>query len=139
MTNRKRKTLYWLFKLLSVVVSCALPIWAIYEKFPIWTLTHGATRSVGAGGIICLVVILIVFRKSVFDFFSERLKLRHAPPLVIWLAMLIVSYILVYINSFIQDLTTVFWMGLIGCGIGTVLTFIAENRYGNKKEEKADE
>ena len=138
MTNRKRKTLYWLYKLLSVVISCALPIWAIYEKFPVWTLTHGATRSVGAGGILVLIVLLVIFRKAVFNFLEEKLKLRHAPPIVIWLAMLIVSYILVYINSFIQDLTTVFWMGLIGCAIGTVLTFIAENRYGNK-EDKTNE
>lgn len=137
--TRKHKTLYWLFKLLSIVVSCALPIWAIYEKFPIWTMTHGASRSVGVGAILVLIVLLVIFRKAVFNFLEEKLKLRHAPPLVIWLAMLIVSYILVYINRFINDLTTVFWMGLIGCAIGTVLTFIAENRFGNKKEEKADE
>ncbi len=132
---RKHKTLYWLFKLLSIVVSCALPIWAIYEKFPIWTMTHGASRSVGVGGILVLIVLLVIFRKAVFKFFEEKLKLRHAPPLVIWLAMLILSYILVYINSFIQDLTTVFWMGLLGCAIGTALTFIAENKFGKKKEE----
>jgi uncharacterized membrane protein len=92
----------------------------------------------GVGGILVLIVLLVIFRKSVFNFFAEKLKLKHAPPLVIWLAMLIVSYILVYINRFINDLTTVFWMGLIGCAIGTVLTFIAENRFG-KKEEKKDE
>lgn len=139
MTTKNRKALYWLFKLLSVVISCALPIWAIYEKFPVWNMTHGASRSVGVGGILVLIVILVVFRKAVFNFFEEKLKLRHAPPIVIWLAMLIVSYILVYINSFIHDLTTVFWMGLIGCAIGTVLTFIAENKFGKKREEKADE
>ena len=139
MSSKKRKALYWLFKALSVIISCALPIWAIYEKFPIWTMTHGATRSVGAGGILCLIVILIVFRKSVFNFFAEKLNLKHAPPIVIWLAMLIVSYILTYINSFINDLNTVFWMGLVGCAIGTVLTFIAENKFGEKKEEKTNE
>ncbi len=25
-----------------------------------------------------------------------------------------------------KDMTTVFWMGLIGCAIGTVLTYISE-------------
>lgn len=138
MTTRKRKTFYWLFKILSVAISCAFPIWAIYEKFPVWTYTYGTTRSVGVGGILVLIVILIIFRRSVFNFIRDKLKLKHAPPLVIWLAMLVISYILVYINHFIQDLTTVFWMGLIGCAIGTVLTFIAENRYG-EKEEKKDE
>ena len=135
MLQKKRKR-YWFYKILSVLVSCAFPIWAIYEKFPVWTMTHGATRSVGAGGILCMIVILIVFRKSVFKFLADRLKLRHAPPMVVWLALLIVSYILIYINSFLQDLNTVFWMGLIGCSIGTVLTYIAENRYGNKEEKK---
>jgi Na+-driven multidrug efflux pump len=49
--------------------------------------------------------------------------------------MLILSYVLLYISNFIQDLTTVFWMGLVGCAIGTVLTYIAENWYGKKKED----
>lgn len=135
MTEKKRKRSYWLFKILSVIVSCALPIWAIWEKFPIWTYTHGTTRSVGVGGILVLVVILVVFRKAVFKFIVDKLKLRHAPPLAVWLGMLVVSYVLVYIGNFIQDLTTVFWMGLIGCAIGTVLTYIAEHRYGEKVEK----
>lgn len=134
MTNRKRKTFYWLFKILSVLVSCALPIWAIWEKFPIWTYTYGTSRSVGVGGILVLIVLLMVFRKAVFKFIVDKLKLRHAPPLAVWLVMLIISYILVYIGNFIRDLTTVFWMGFIGCAIGTVLTFIAEHRFGKKEE-----
>lgn len=137
MTERKRKTFYWLFKILSVIVSCALPIWAIWEKFPIWTYNYGTTRSVGVGGIIALIVLLIVFRKTVFNFIVDKLKLKHAPPLVVWLVMLIISYILIYIGNFIQDLTTVFWMGLIGCAIGTVLTFIAESRFVKKEDNNA--
>lgn len=136
MSNKKRKLFYWLFKLLSVIISCALPIWAICEKYSIWTLTHGTTRSVGAGGILILIVLLVVFRKTVVNFITEKLKLTHAPPLVIWIAMLITSYILVYISNFMRDLTTVFWMGLIGCAIGTVLTFIAESRFGKEKKDE---
>ena len=131
--NRKRK--YWLFKILSVAIACALPIYAVFEHFPVWKVNHGTVRSIGAGGIICLIVLLIIFRKSVFNFLSDKLKLKHAPPMVIWIVMLIISYILMYINRFIQDLTTVFWMGLVGCAIGTVLTYIAEHFYGKKKEE----
>lgn len=134
MSNRKRKTFYWLFKLLSIVVSCALPVWAICEKFPIWTFSYGTVRSVGVGGILILIILLVVFRKTVFKFIVDKLKLRHAPPLVIWLVMLITSYILVYISNFMRDLTTVFWMGLIGCAVGTVLTFIAESFFGKKEE-----
>ena len=136
--SKRNKAFYWLFTFLSFAISCAFPIWAIYEKFPVWTYTYGATRSVGVGAILILIVLLVIGKKRVFNFIVEKLKLRHAPPLVIWLVMVVISYILVYINRFINDLTTVFWMGLIGCAIGTVLTFIAENRYG-EKEEKKDE
>jgi hypothetical protein len=135
MTEKKRKTLYWVFKVISVIVSCLLPVWAICEKFPIWEMEYGTQRTIGAGGILILIVLLVIFRKSVFNFMSDKLKLKHAPPIVSWLVMLVVAYVLLYINQFIRDLTTVFWMGLIGCAIGTILTYIAENIYG-KKDEK---
>lgn len=133
MSEKKRKALFWLFKLASIIVSCGLPIFAICEKFPVWTIAHGTRRSVGAGGVLILFVLLIIFRRTVFNFFRDRLKLHHAPPLAVWLVMLILSYIFVYISNFIADMTTVFWMGFIGCAIGTFLTFIA-NRFGKKEE-----
>ena len=136
MTEKQRKTKYWIFKISSILISCGLPIYAICEHFPVWTESHGTVRSVGAGGIICLIVIAIIFRKSVFEFIKDKMKLEHAPPMAVWLALIIVSYILIYINRFLHDLNTVFWMGLVGCAIGTGLTYIAENWYG--KEEKAD-
>lgn len=137
MTEKKRRVKYWTLKILSLIVSCGLPIYAVCEHFPVWTVTHGTVRSMGAGSIICLIVIAIIFRKSVFNFMRDKLKLEHAPPMAIWLIMIIVAYVLTYINRFIQDLTTVFWMGLVGCAIGTLITFVAEHKYG-KKEEKTD-
>lgn len=134
MTEKKRKTLYWTFKAVAVFVSCLLPIFAICEKFPIWRVEYGTNQTVGAGGILILIVLLIIFRKAVFGFLADRLNLKHAPPIFVWLVMLVVAYILTYINNFIQDLTTVFWMGLVGCAIGAVLTFIAEYKYGKKDE-----
>jgi hypothetical protein len=88
------------------------------------------------GGILILFVLLIIFRKSVFNFMRDRLKLRHAPPLAVWLVMLIIAYSLLYISKVIYDMTIVFWMGFIGCAIGTLLTFIAENRFGKEKESE---
>lgn len=132
MSNRRRKTFYWLFKITSILISCALPIWAIWERYPMWTEVHGATRSIGAGGILVLFVLLIIFRKTVFNFITDRLKLKHAPPLFVWGIMLVISYVLVYIANFMRDMTTIFWMGLIGCAIGNVLTFIAEDRFGKE-------
>lgn len=136
MSDRKSKIFYWLFKVLGVVVSCALPIWAILERFPVWAATHGKSHSMGVGGILIAVVLLIIFRKSVFKFIKDRFNLMHAPPVVIWIVMLILSYVLMYIGKFINDLTPVFWMGLLGCGIGTLLTFIAENRFRKDKNNE---
>lgn len=139
MTEKKRKIFYWGFKISSVLISCILPIWAILEKFPMWVEDHGTGNSVGAGLILSVIVLLIVFRKSVFDFIRDRVKLNNAPPLVIWIALLVCSYLLVWLSDILKDMNIVFWMGLIGCGIGTLLTFIAENAFGKKKEEKSDE
>jgi hypothetical protein len=126
MTERKRKILYWLFKILSIVVSCALPICAVLEKFPIWAETHGRSRTYWIGIILIAFVLLVIFRKTVFDFIRDKLDLKHAPPLAIWIGMLLASYIIVFIGEVMLDMTTVFWMGLLGCIIGTFLTYISE-------------
>lgn len=133
--SKNRKTFYWLFKSLGILVACLLPIWAILEKFPVWTYSYGRVRSMGVGGILILIVLLIVFRKTIFNYLVDKLKLKHAPPIVVWIAMLIASYILIFIGNFVQDLTTVFWMGLVGCAVGTVLTYIAESRFGEEKDD----
>ena len=125
MTEKKRKILFWVFKLASIVISCALPIWAISEKFPIWTEKHGTTHSFGIGFVLIIIVILVVFRRTVFDFIKDRFDLKHAPPLLVWLVMIVVSYIFIYLGEVMRDMTTVLWMGLIGCAIGTALTYIS--------------
>lgn len=125
MSETKRKILYFVFKLASILISCALPVWAICEKFPIWTEKHGTTHSIGIGFVLIIVVVLIVFRRTVFDYIKERFDLKHAPPLMVWLVLLVVSYIFVYLGEVMRDMTTVLWMGLIGCAIGTVLTYIS--------------
>ena len=136
MSEQKRKKLYWGFKLVGILISCALPIWAICERFPLWTESHGTGRTVGVGVILIGIVLLVVFRKTVFDFIKDHFDLKHAPPLAIWIVMLIISYILVYIGEFMRDLTSVFWMGFIGCAIGTFFTFLS-NRF--KKDVTTNE
>lgn len=133
--EKKRKIKYAALKILSIIVSCGLPIYAVCEHFPLWTVSYGESRTIGAGVIISLIIIVVVFRKAVFQYFRDKLNLRHAPPLAVWLIMLVVSYILLYINQFIRDLTTVFWFGLVGCAIGTALTYVAENFFAKKKED----
>lgn len=133
--NKRRSKIYWLLKNGSIFISCLLPILAICEKFPFWNTTYGTGRSIGIGAILTLIVVVIIFRKSVVRFFEERLKLNHAPPLLVWGIMLIIAYVLIFISDFLRDLTVVFWMGLIGCLIGTLMTYVGENFFA-KKEEK---
>ena len=135
MTEKKRKTLYWVFKLLGILVSCALPIFAICEKFPVWTETHGATHSAGVGAVMIAIVILIVFRRTVFDFIRDKLDLKHAPKMMVWLVLLVIAYVIIYIGNFMRDLTNVLWMGLIGSAIGTFLTYLSE-RIGKVKRDE---
>ena len=125
MTERKRKAFFWLFKIAGILISCGLPIWAICEKFPVWTVNHGTGCSVGVGLILVAIVLIVVFRRTVFKFIEDHLDLKHAPPLMVWLVMLVISYTLVFLGEFMRDLTTVFWMGLIGCAFGTVLTYVS--------------
>lgn len=134
MTEKNRKTFYWLFKVLSVFISCAFPIWAIYEKFPMWKTHYGTTHTIGVGGVLAILVVLIIFRKAVFAYLREKLNLTHAPPLAVWMIMMAVSYTFIFVGDFLKDVTIILWMGLIGCAIGTFLTFIAENVFGKKAE-----
>jgi uncharacterized membrane protein len=134
MSEKKRKAYYFLFKVLSILISCAFPLYAICEKFPLWKTTYGNTRSIGVGTIIAIIVLAIIFRTTVFNFIRDKLKITHAPPLVVWLILLAISYVLVFIGQFMGDVVVVLWMGLIGCSIGTVLTLIAEHKFGKKED-----
>ena len=136
-TEKRNKILYWVFKIGAVVVSCIFPIWAVLEKFPLWETSYGVQKSVGAGAIIILTVLVVIFRKTVFEFITEKFNIKHAPPMVVWLVLLIISYVLIYLGDFLRDLTTVLWMGLLGCAIGTAITFVAEN-YFKEKESNDD-
>lgn len=125
--SRKRKFFYWSFKFWSVVISCAFPIWAIYERYPIWVTEHGTSHSIGTGGILVFAMVLFICRKPVFAFVRDRFKLKYAPPLLGLIILLVVCYMLLYISTFLLDIIDILKMSIIGCSIGVVLTFIAEN------------
>lgn len=128
---KKRKAWFWGLKSAGIVSSCLFPLFAIYEHFPIWVEENGAGKSLGSGLIIGAIVLLAVFRKTVFAYLSEKFKGKNAPPITIWIVLLICAYLLIYINSFLMDLITVLWMGLVGCVIGTGLNAIADNKFGD--------
>ena len=135
-TERKNKKVYWAFKVGGVGISCFFPLWAIFEKFPMWTEGYGTGRSVGIGIILAMIVLLVIFKKTVFSFLKEKAKLDHAPPIVAWLIALVVCYVLIYICDFLRDLTIVLWMGLLGCALGTVITYIGENYFAVEEDEE---
>lgn len=137
MTPKKRKILYWSFKIAGIIISCIFPIWAIIDKFPLWIDEHGTGRTVGVGVILIVIVLLVVFRKTVFNFLRDKLDLKHAPPLAIWFVALAIAYTIIFVGNFMKDMTIVLWMGLIGCAIGTVLTFVS-NRFSDKKKKEKD-
>lgn len=134
MSEKKRNILYWAFKVSSILVSCLFPIYAVYEHFPFWIAKTGTPRAVGSGLIISLIVIALVFRKTVFDYIKKKAKLENAPPLLVWLVLIIITYVLEYISVFLSDLAVVLWMGFVGCLIGSGLTCLAESRFGKKEE-----
>ena len=135
MTVTKRNIAYWGLKVASIFISCLFPVIAICDKFPVWTESYGVGRSIGTGGILIAIVLLVIFRKTVFDFIKERLKLNHTPPLVVWIVMLIIGYALLYVCKFLTDIILVFWMGLLGCGLGTILTMVAEICFGKEQND----
>ena len=134
--KKKSKAIYYLFKIASILVACALPMWGILAKYPLWVDTHGSARSIGVGGLLGIIILLIIFRRTVFSFLKEKWKLKYAPPITVWIATIIVAYTLMFVSKFLYDITTICWMGLIGSSLGGVLTFVGENFFG---EEKSNE
>lgn len=135
MSEKKRKFWYATLKVASLLASCLFPLYAIYEHFPIWVENNGSTHSLGTGTIIAAIVILIIFKSTVFSYLKEKFEGKHFPPVTIWIVLLVVVYVLIYINKFLIDLTTILWMGLLGCSIGTLLTYIADHKFAKKEEE----
>lgn len=131
MSERKRKTLFWLYRLLGILIACACPIVAVVEKFPIWVEEHGTGHTVSVGVILIAITLLIVFRNTVFEFLKDHFNLKHAPGLKLWIVIMVIAYIFVFIGEFMRDLTTVCWMGLIGAVVGTFLTFLS-GKYASK-------
>ena len=127
MTTTKRKKAYWVLKLLSIFVACIFPIWGILEQFPIWQECSGTNRAIGAGTILIAAVILIVFRRTVFKFLSDKLNLTHAPPLMIWLFLILLTWCIMWLSSIMENMLNIYILGFVGCLIGNVLTFIGEH------------
>lgn len=135
MKATRRNVIYWVLKVISIIISFLFPVIAICDKFPVWEDSYGLGRSIGTGGLLITFVLFAIFRRTVFDFLEERLKLKHAPPITVWIVMLIIAYVLLYICKFLTDIILVFWMGFLGCGLGTILTMVSELCFGKENNE----
>lgn len=135
MSEKKRKFWRYSFKGTSFLIACGAPLYAIYEHFPLWIENQGSTHSLGSGTIIAAIVLLVIFRSTVFSWLKEKLAGKHAPPITIWIILLVVCYTLIYINKFLIDLTSILWMGLIGCVIGNAFNYIADHKFAEVKED----
>ena len=128
----KSNIFYWLLKGGGIGISAVMPLWVVLEKFPLWVETHGTGRSVGAGGIIGIIIVLVIFRKTIIGYFKEKFKVSHTPPMAVWIVCLAITYGLMFIVKFLYDLSIVLWMGLIGSVIGSMLTFAGETFFGEE-------
>ena len=131
----KNNIFYGLCKWGGTAIYAALPLWAVWEKFPTWIETHGVGKSLGTGGIVGIIVLLVIFRDTVIGYIKEKLKIGHAPKMSWWIAGLIIVYSLLYIVKFLADLAMVLWMGLFGALIGTLMTFAGEVLFGEEESK----
>ena len=131
MTDTKRKRLYWLFKILSILTAVGLPLYAIFDHFPVWK-EQGAGRTSVTAVILIGITLIVVFRRSVFEFIRDKFNLKYAPPITIWAVFLLGSYIMEYIASVLSDMNIVFWFGLAGAALGMFFTYLSE-RYNVDK------
>lgn len=132
----KNKIFYGVFKWGGVGISAALPLWAVFNKFPLWVENYGVGKSLGTGGIIGIIIALIIFRDTVIGYIKEKFKIGHAPKQTWWLAGLIIVYALLYIVKFLYDLAMVMWMGLFGSIVGALMTFAGEIFFSEEEETK---
>jgi hypothetical protein len=124
--SKKDKILYWALRLLGIFISGCLPISAVIEHFPLWIEHKGAGRTIWVGTLLILIIVAVIFRKTVINYIRERFKTRTYPPVMGWVAMLCIAYVLRFINDFIMDMTSIFWMGLIGGLLGSLCLWFAD-------------
>lgn len=131
----KNNIFYGLCKWGGTGVSALMPLWVVFDKFPLWVENHGVGKSLGTGGILGIIIMLVIFRDTVIGYIKEKFKIGHAPKLAWWIVGLVIIYSLLYIVKFLADLALVMWMGLFGAIIGTMMTFAGEIFFGEEESK----
>lgn len=134
---------YWILQIAAFLVAVIPPVWAVCEKLPVWRVRYGTAQTFGFGLVILLVVLLVVFRKTLLvlvrgwldvlcDKIKEKTGIVHIPPMLslvlTWATALLVVVALIPVVSglyvILVDLKGIFMAGLVGAGLGWLLSLI---------------
>ena len=134
---------YWILQIAAFLIAVIPPVWAVCEKLPIWKARYGTAQTFGFGLVILLVVLLVVFRKTLLllvkgwidvlvDRIKEKTGIVHIPPMLslvlTWASALLVVIALIPVVSglyvILVDLKGIFMAGLVGAGLGWLLSLI---------------
>ena len=123
--------------LAAIVLMIAPPCVVIIQRFPVWvTKTKHPSRTIGAGAVLILFLLVFVFRKAVMEWIKAAIH-RHPwladfAVVAFWAAFIalcvmthnlvndyagLVNQFLQDVNQFLQDLLVVGIAGAIGAGL----------------------
>lgn len=122
---KKLKVKYWIFTILSFVLSAVPPVVAVLQKFPIWAEKINPTYTIGIGAVLAVIVILICFRKTLIPVIKEKIGIKSIPPVFIWVAGLATVIVFEKINTFMTDIKVVVFAGLVGSALGWICSFVS--------------
>ena len=137
------KVKYWILQIAAFLAAVIPPVWAVCEKLPVWKARYGAARTFWFGIAVVLIVLLVVFRKTLLvlvrswtdvlvDRIKEKTGIVHVPPMLslvlTWATALIVVVALIPVVSglyvILVDLKGIFMAGLVGAGLGWLLSAV---------------
>lgn len=124
---------YWTCILLSFGFAAGIPLVAVFKKFPLWREVASPALTIGAGGVIAIIVVALCFGKILFPAIKKKLGITSTPAVFFWLFGLIAVEILSRINTFMTDIKGVILAGLVGSAIGWVFS-LASVHYDRKME-----
>ena len=127
----KTRTKYWLCIFFSFAFSAGVPIVAIVKKFPLWKQAASPALTVGAGGILAIIVLAICFRKTLLPTIKKKLGITSTPSVFLWLFGLMAVEFLSRINTFMVDIKGVIIAGIFGSAVGWAFSLMSV-RYDNK-------
>lgn len=132
---KSAKSKYWLSIILSFLFSAGIPVVAIVKKFPLWKQTVSPAYTIGVGGVLVVIVLLLCLRKTVLPTIMAKLGITSTPSVVFWVGGWIVVEVVAKINTFMTDIKGIVLAGLFGSAVGWVFSLLASH-YDKKSESE---